>query len=216
MVLEIEAQFININIKKIIKKIKENNGKCIHKPILFRRYMFSLFDPSKKGYMRIRDEGDGVRMTTKVYETGSKYANEAEIKLDCTLEEGRDFLIASGYKIKAYYETMREKWILDNAEVVFDTIPGIPTYMEIEASTEAKLQKIADKLDIDFNSAVIGGAHIQLFTNCYDMKREDIERLPSLTFENINNEIKDYIKKNKQLLSKIKKEQMLIVKKLKK
>ncbi len=107
------------------KRLKANNAKKIHKMILYKRYVFNLLN-GEKGFIRTREENNAVTITVKTYPKNSKYALESEISVNGTLEQSRDFLLSQGYKVKAYQETLREKWSLgDCLEIAIDSIPGI-------------------------------------------------------------------------------------------
>ena len=55
-----------------------------------------------------------------------------------------------GLKTKAKQESYREKWSHDLAhEITFDTVPGLPTYMEIDCTSEANLNKLIEMLHLD-------------------------------------------------------------------
>ena len=51
--MEIEAKFLEININKIRKLLKENGGKKVHKMMLYKRYAFNLQNGAN-GYIRTR------------------------------------------------------------------------------------------------------------------------------------------------------------------
>jgi adenylate cyclase class IV len=210
---EIEGKFLDININDLRKKLKLNGAKKIHKMMLYRRYVFHLLS-GEKGYIRTRQENKFVTITVKTYPKDSKFAKESEIVVNSTLEESRDFLLAQGYKLKAYQETLREKWSLgDCLEIAIDTIPGIPTYVELECKSEKEIKRVAKLLDLDY-SKIEYGAYDKQFVDYYGMKKEDINNLiSSLTFKNIDKELKNYVKKNHDLLKKVKKENLELIKK---
>jgi adenylate cyclase class IV len=210
---EIEGKFLDININDLRKKLKLNGAKKIHKMMLYRRYVFHLLS-GEKGYIRTRQENKLVTITVKTYPKDSKFAKESEIVVNSTLEESRDFLLAQGYKLKAYQETLREKWSLgDCLEIAIDTIPGIPTYVELECKSEKEIKRVAKLLDLDY-SKIEYGAYDKQFVDYYGMKKEDINNLiSSLTFKNIDKELKNYVKKNHDLLKKVKKENLELIKK---
>ena len=194
---EIEGKFLDININELRKKLKLNNAKKIHKMMLYKRYVFHLLS-GEKGYIRTREENNSVTITVKTYPKTSKYATESEVVVNSTLEQSRDFLLAQGYKIKAYQETLREKWSLgDCLEIAIDSIPGIPTYVELECKNEKEIKKVAKLLDLDF-SKIEYGAYDKQFVDYYGMKKEDINNnVSSLTFKNVDKELNKYIKINK-------------------
>jgi len=208
---EIEAKFLDIDIKDIRKKIKQAGGKKIHSMMMYKRYVFRLPDPTKKGYARVRYENKKVTMTIKTYDPESKYANETEVELKSSLEEGKELLVAGGFIQKSYQETLREKWSIDGcSELCIDSIPGIPTYLEIECPSEANVKKVAKQLGLDWSKAEFGAFDKQ-FVDYYGFTKDEInEKTPSLSFKNIDKELK-FIRKNKDLVSKVKKEHLELV-----
>jgi len=211
---EIEAKFLDINVKEIIKKIKLNGGKKIHKLMLYRRYAFNLFN-NQKGFIRVREENNKVIMTIKKYSDESKFADEYEIEVLASLEDAKNFLITQGYILKHYHETLREKWSLGEChEIAIDYIPGIPTYIELECKNEKSIKKIAKLLDLDMNKAEYD-AFWKQYVDYYDINKDDILSItiPRLTFKNIDKELKQFIKKNNDLVRKVKNEQLEIIKK---
>jgi adenylate cyclase class IV len=210
---EIEGKFLDIDINEIRKKLKLADAKKIHKMMLYRRYVFNLLH-GQRGYIRTREENKEVTITMKTYPEGSKFAKETEIVVNGTLEETRDFLLAQGYEVQAYHETIREKWSLgDCLEIAIDTIPGIPTYVELECKTEKEIKRVAKLLDLDY-SKIQYGSYGKQFTNYYGLADGDINKnIKSLTFKNIDKELKDYIKKNEDLLKEVKKKQLDLIKK---
>jgi len=210
---EIEGKFLNININDLRKKLKLNNAKKIHKMMLYKRYVFHLLS-GEKGYIRTRQENKKVTITVKKYPKDSKFATESEVVIDGTLEQSRDFLLAQGYKLKAYQETLREKWSLgDCLEIAIDSVPGIPSYVELECKSEKEIKRVAKLLDLDY-SKIEYGAYDKQFVDYYGMLKEDINNaIASLTFKNIDKELKNYIKINKILLNQTKKDHLQLISK---
>jgi adenylate cyclase class 2 len=210
--MEIEAKFLEININKLRKIIKENGGKRVHKLMLYRRYVFNLQDKNMNGYIRTREENGKRTMTVKTYKANSKYALEHEIEIKSSLDEIKNLLIASGFILKAYQETLREKWQINGCpEIAIDSIPGIPTYVELECTNEKEIKRVAKLLDLDMADAKYG-AYTTQFIDYYGMKKEDINsNIPSLTFKNIDKELKPYIKQNKDLVKEVKKEHLKLI-----
>jgi len=211
--IEIEGKFLNVDIKELRKNLKLNNAKKIHKMMLYKRYVFYLLI-GEKGYIRTRQENKIVTITMKLYPKDSKFAIESEIVVNGTLEEAKNFLLAQGYKLKSYQESLREKWSLgDCLEIAIDTIPGIPTYVELECKNEKEIKKVAKILNLDY-SKIEYGAFDKQFADYYGMQKDEINNsTPSLTFKNIDNEVKKYVKKNMDLLKKVKKDTLELIKK---
>jgi adenylate cyclase class 2 len=211
---EIEAKFMEVDISKLRKLIKENGGKKVHKMVMYKRFVFDLLDPTIKGYIRTREENGRVAITVKTYSKESKFAKEYEILLDksSTIEDAKNLLVAQGYKIKSYHETLREKWSINGCpEIAIDTLPGIPTYVELECKNEKEIKKIAKLLGFDMKDAKYG-PYVNQFIDYYGVNI-DTENVPSLTFNNIDKELKP--KKNNQLLKSMKKNHLELIKKQK-
>lgn len=213
---EIEAKFLEVDAKELRKNIIDIGGKLVHPLMLYKRYAFFLINKKQKGYARVRQENGKVTMTIKTYDE-SKYANEYEVELNNSLEEAKEFMVSAGFKIKAYQETLREKWSITGcSEIVIDTVPGIPTYVELECNSEENIKKLAKKLGLDYSKANYGAFDKQ-FVQYYGLSANQINnKVTMLTFRNIINELKPYLKKNKELLKNISKEQLLLYKKAKK
>jgi len=212
---EIEGKFLEINIADLRKRLKANKAKKIHKMILYKRYVFNLLN-GEKGFIRTREENNAVTITVKTYPKNSKYALESEISVNGTLEQSREFLLSQGYKVKAYQETLREKWSLgDCLEIAIDSIPGIPTYVELECKNEKEIKRVAGLLGLDY-SKIEYGAFDKQFADYYGLTKEQLnEKVSSLTFRNIDKELSKFIKKNKDLLKKCKKDHLDLLNKSK-
>jgi len=212
---EIEGKFLEINISDLRKRLKANKAKKIHRMILYKRYVFNLLN-GEKGFIRTREENNAVTITVKTYPKNSKYALESEISVNGTLEQSRDFLLAQGYKVKAYQETLREKWSLgDCLEIAIDSIPGIPTYVELECKNEKEIKRVAGLLGLDY-SKIEYGAFDKQFADYYGLTKEQLnEKVSSLTFKNIDKELSKFIKKNRDLLKKCKKDHLDLLNKSK-
>jgi hypothetical protein len=198
---EIEAKFLDIDIDKYRELLKENGCSLVYESKLFRRTAFERCDKTVKGFCRVRDEGNGVTMTSKTYKD-PKYAEEVEVSINESYEAGAKFLESLGLIQLAYQESFREKWKHPLAhEITIDILPGVPPYTEIEADTEENLNKIIDILKLD-KSKMRFGAFDKTYSEYYGFDPEIINKeTPSLTFENVINEIKPL--KNHELLERM-------------
>ena len=91
MGIEYEAKFIDIDKNEIIKKLKKLGAKKVHNKIKYTRVAFNLCNNNVKGYARIRNEGDSVTMTVKIYKN-PKFPEEYEIEIKDGFEKGVNFL----------------------------------------------------------------------------------------------------------------------------
>lgn len=210
---EIEAKFLDVNVKKLREKLKSIGGKRLHKRLLFVRSVFELPNTNQRGYVRVRDEVGKVTMTIKTYDPESKHATETEIESKSNFNETENFLKTLGLKQKAFHQTIREKWTLEGCpEIAIDTIPGINTYVELECITDDMIETVAKKLDLDYSKAQFGAFDKQ-YADMYGMTKDEINnKVEFLTFNNIENDIYEFIRKNHDELFIIKKKQQKILK----
>lgn len=198
---EYEIKVLDIDYKKMVKILKENGAKKVHKPILFQRLVFHYPDPTIRGFIRVRDEGKAVTITTKTYKD-SKFPEETEVEITGKFEDGCKLIKSMGIIDKAFHQSYREKWNHKLAhEITFDWIPGLPLYMEIDCISEDKLNKLISLFGID-KTKIRYGAFDATYEEYYGIPKDILnDHTPSLTFKNILKEIKP--KKNKDLLKKI-------------
>ena len=200
---EYEAKFLNIDVNSIKKILLKNGAKKIHQPIKYYRVIFKRCEEKgdKPGFVRIRDEGSKVTMTTKVFEN-IKFPQEHEVTIGETFEQGLKFLRSIGLEEKSYQETIREKWTHPLAhEITFDIIPGLPIYMEIDCTDEDKLNKLVSLLKLDRKNMHYG-SYDKTFTEYYGIPSQKIiDKTPKLTFEQVKGQISP--KKNHKLFKEI-------------
>ncbi len=198
---EYEAKFLEIDQKEIKKILKENGAKKIHDKIKFVRAVYKLCNSNIKGYARVRDEGNGVTMTTKLY-NDPNFPDEYEVKIAEDFNTGREFMKSLNLKEKSYQESYREKWSHPKAhEITFDTLPGLPVYMEVDCSSEEDLNYLIDLLKLD-KKKMRYGAFDRTYNEYYDIDIKVLnDQTPSLTFKNFLKELKPL--KNKKLLEKL-------------
>ena len=189
---EFEAKFLNIDVDSIKKKLRENGATKVHDPLKFYRLIFKRCEEmgDKPGFVRIRDEGKKITMTTKIF-NDKKFPEEREVTINESFEKGCEFLRAIGIEEKSYQETMREKWSHDLVhEITFDIVPGLPIYMEIDCTSEANLNKLVDLLKLD-KSNMKYGSFDKTYTEYYDIPSDNIiHKTPSLTFKDVGTQIK--------------------------
>ena len=210
MPTEFEAKFLNIDITSIKKKLRENGATKVHDPLKFYRLIFKRCEEKgdKPGFVRIRDEGKKITMTTKIF-NDKKFPEEREVTINESFEKGCEFLRAIGIDEKSYQETMREKWSHPLAhEITFDIVPGLPIYMEIDCTSEANLNKLVSLLELD-KSNMKYGSFDKTYTEYYDIPSDNIiHKTPSLTFKDVGTQIKP--NKNAQMFREITKLNKLI------
>jgi predicted adenylyl cyclase CyaB len=204
---EYELRFINFNKNNIINKLKLGGGKQIHKAIIYEYIVFKHPLGIKNTYIRVRKEFDNITFTYKC-NTDKKFVDEYEINVS-DYDVFVNMLFMIGFK-KAYtIKKLREKWSINGCkEIVFDTYPGLPEYMEIECDTKDKIYKLMNKLNLKEEKLFQPG---DLYESLYGIKKQNKKKLNDLTFETANKVFSKRIKKNKTLFNKILKAQKNIL-----
>ena len=194
MAIEYEATFANIDKAEIRARLKQAGATLIKPEFLQKRLNFKL--PAgheiKGGWLRVRDEDDKVTMSLKVID-GDRIENQKEICLHIdSFSEGVKFLKSIGCAEKAYQESRREFWLLDNVEVTIDEWPYLEPYVEIEGKSEEEVRRISAKLAFDYNRAIFGAVDI-LYNKKYGLTTTYINNtIKRITF----NEPNPFLKKD--------------------
>lgn len=192
MPIEYEHNFHNFEKSAIIKKLKLFNAK--KKGIyLFKVQVLKPKDGKEGSYLRVRDEGFRITMTYKYYDNKANFADEHEVVID-NFNDGINILLGVGCEKKYYYEKIREIWNLDNSEIIFDSIPGLPEIMEIESKTQKELKKMVKLFELDIKEEKTSN-----YLSLYEINLNMTE----LKFTNVKKELLHLIKKNKELFEKI-------------
>ncbi len=196
MVKEYEYSFIGFDRKNIIDRIKKLGG--IKKgTFLFRVMMLSHPKNKPDTHLRVRDEGHRVTMTYK-YNMDQKFVNENEVCID-NYKSGIGFLKSIGCDKKFYYEKIREIWILDDSEIVFDTMPAKPDKIEVESNSKEQLDKVLGNLGLKVSDGYVG-KDPDIYEEYFGISKPDNI---DITFENVEKVLGPLVKKNKKEFEKL-------------
>lgn len=201
---EYEVRITNIDTTEFRKKLKKFGAKLDNPKRLMPSVVFTHPRNKKDSYVRIRDEGKKITMTSKS-NLKDKFLTEYEVEID-DFQSGFDLLISLGCKVRYYAEKIRETWKLPGCkEIVFDSYPGLKEYIEIECNSEKILNSTMKKLDVkpDGSDITIDG----MFLNQYGIKKNR-KKSEKFTFKDAKKNLSKFITKNKSTFNKIIKEQL--------
>ena len=173
--IEYEVRVLEINIDEIKSKL-ESFGAILQEDVTQKRYVydFNPVDPNK--WIRLRTNGTKTTLTID----GTK---EMEIVVD-DFDTTNEILNELGYKARNAQENKRIKYDLNGVEVDIDSWPMIPTYLEVEGSSEEEVYKTLELLGIDKDKATSLDV-----TGIYkDIYNIDIMKISELTFNVDNNQ----------------------------
>lgn len=156
---EYEARFPGIDAVAVIEKLRSRGAVCKIPRTLMKRVIFKndhIHD--KRGWLRLRQEGNSVTLTYK-QATGDSAAVDSVLEVQTAVADfdaAQLLLEAIGLNSVRYQENYREEWELDGVTYDFDTWPDLPTFLEIEGSDEESVNAAAKALDLDYGAAVFG------------------------------------------------------------
>lgn len=186
--IEFEAKFYPVKKDFYRKKLTVLGAKRIIPERLMRRALVdqSVYPQLKCDYLRIRDEGDVIRVSAKTTaKTGGNLTDQKEIDIVVSdYNKAIKIVEILGFTVTIYQETLRETWKYKNAEITIDTWPGLETYSEIEADSEIEVKHIAKEVGFNWNRRIITSVK-EIFMFVYGLSSEEVaEKLNHITFTN--------------------------------
>ncbi|MBT7903205.1 class IV adenylate cyclase [Candidatus Woesearchaeota archaeon] len=151
---EIEVKILDIDKEKIVTKLLDLGAKKVFEGdmnIEFFDYPDKRLKNENK-ILRLRTKGDQAELTFKhaLSREGVKIAEEIETHTD-DFETTREIIEQIGLKLLIQTQKHRESYLLQISEkekiqFEFDTHKGIPTFLEIEASSVELVETYVNKL----------------------------------------------------------------------
>lgn len=142
---EYEVRLLEIDVEKVISKLEElkatKEWDCVQK-----RYVYDFIPKLDSKWIRLRTNGKKTTLTIKNVVTSKiDGTQELEVEVD-NFERTHLILKELGYEAKAFQENRRVQYILNSVEVDIDYWPQIPTYLEIEGSSEEAVYNVVEAL----------------------------------------------------------------------
>lgn len=145
---EYEVRVLDIDTKKIIKKLEQLGAKKIAE-FDYKRRIYNFNPSCEHKWIRLRTDGNKTTLTIKKLENleidGTK---EMEIEVS-DFEETNNILNELGYKSHTYQENKRIRYMLNDVELDIDSWPYIPTYLEIEGKNKKAVEDMIELLGVD-------------------------------------------------------------------
>ncbi len=134
---------------------KENILEYLNNPKLVE--FIKKFHNNPKKWIRVRQTNDKTTIAVKHIlaknQSNLQQMLETEIEV-ANIKEANSLLEALGYSYKSYQEKKRTTYIFEEHEIDIDTWPGIPTYFEVEGTSEKDLEDILSKLGYSLADSV--------------------------------------------------------------
>lgn len=185
METEYEATFVEVDAAAVRLSLTRAGAVCEKPEFVQKRSVYHLPRGNEitGGWLRVRDEGDRTTLSLKVV-NGTTMVDQKELCVVVdSFAHACALLEAIGCCKKAYQETKRELWMLGSVEVMIDTWPFLPTFVEIEGSDETTVRTAAQILGFSWDTARF--CHVgTLYAEKYGFPEEVFnDRTPILTFD---------------------------------
>ena len=151
---ELELRILDINVDAVISKLEKLGAKKVG-DWNYTRYIYDTKPYDEDKWIRLRTNGTKTELTYKDYTDDSiKGVKELEIEVS-DLEKTKQLLEILGYSYRSIQQNKRIRYMYDDTEIDIDTWPHLNTYVEIEAPTIEKVNKMINILK-EFGSEVTG------------------------------------------------------------
>ncbi|MGW0706732.1 class IV adenylate cyclase [Streptomyces sp. NPDC002643] len=154
---EYEAKFLEIDVEATIGALRAAGAQQVFPKTMFTRLIFENDAVRGEQWLRLRDEGGKTTLTLKqvVDATHINGTTEIEIEVD-DLDKTAELLTALGLRQVRFQQNYREEWQLEGVAYDFDTWPELPTFLEIEGSSEESVRDAVAALGLDYDEARFG------------------------------------------------------------
>jgi adenylate cyclase class IV len=156
---EFEAKFYPVNKEEYRQRLLSLGAQLLFPERKMRRIVADVKNNPqlKNGYVRVRDEGNLVRLSIKqmAQETG-KMSDQKEIDVVVSDYDKTVRIVEElGIKFNRYQENLRETWEYKGVEITIDSWPELEPYSEVEAHSEEEVKTIALELGLNWDKRII-------------------------------------------------------------
>lgn len=192
MQIEYEATFANINKDEIRGRLRAAGAELLKPEFMQKRVVldFPTGHEVENGFIRVRDEGDRITTSLKVIHNGNIETQQELCLVVDNFDTAVSMLERIGCQKKAYQETKREIWTLDDVEVCIDEWPYLEPFVEAEGKSEEKVKQVSEELGFDYSKALFCAVG-HLYELKYGINERNINYdFPLITFDMENPFIK--------------------------
>ncbi|MFF4752489.1 class IV adenylate cyclase [Streptomyces sp. NPDC002514] len=154
---EYEAKFLGVDVDALRDRLKGAGAEQVFPKTMFTRLIFENDAVQGQQWLRLRDEGGKTTLTLKQVTDASQINGTTEIEVEVNdLEKTAELLKALGLRQMRYQQNYREEWQLDGVTYDLDTWPDLPTFLEIEGSSEHAVRAATAVFGFDYTEARFG------------------------------------------------------------
>ena len=168
---ELELRILDIDVNKVVQKLEALGAEKVG-DWYYKRYVYDTKPYDEDKWIRLRTNGIETTLTYKEYLNDTiDGVKELEIIVS-SFDNTIKMLEILGYIPRSFQENKRIRYMLDDVEIDIDTWPLLNPYVEIEADSKEKVQKVVDILK-EFGSEITA-SNVQTI---YEEKGYDKEKL---------------------------------------
>lgn len=177
--IEYEVRVLEINIEEIKNKLKKLNAELVE-DVFQKRYVYDFNPVEPNKWIRLRTNGTKTTLTIKQVESSNIDGTKEMEIIVSDFDTTNEILKELGYTPRSLQENKRIKYNLNGVEIDIDSWPGIPTYLEIEGSSEKEVYDTLELLGIPKEKAT--SLDVQsIYIEIYGI---DVDKEPNLSFQN--------------------------------
>ena len=151
---EIEVRFLEIDKDALISKLRELGAEDIGEDMLEEVIIYDKelsWQKAVRKMLRIRTRGGKTHLTFKHHHENSATGTE-EIEFEISdIGKAEALLERLGYVSVRRQQKLRHTFHLGDVVIDIDTWPKVPTYVELEGTSEESLKEAAQLLSLDWN-----------------------------------------------------------------
>lgn len=174
--IEYECTVLNIDLEYIKSKLEslgaKNKGEKFQ-----RRYTYDFNPVRKNSWIRLRTNGENATICIKEIVDKTKIGGTKELETEVgDFDTTNEILERLGYHHRNYQENKRISYELNGVSIEVDSWPLIPTYIEIEGSSESEVLKVLKLLEVEENNVTTLDVS-SIFKEFYGIDINSIEEL---------------------------------------
>ncbi|WP_247746743.1 class IV adenylate cyclase [Streptomyces oryzae] len=154
---EYEAKFLEIDAEAVRDHLRAAGAERIFDRTMFTRLIFENDAVRGEQWLRLRDEGGKTTLTLKQVTDATHINGTTEIEVEVSdLDKTAELLKALGLRQVRFQQNYREEWRLGAVTYDLDTWPDLPTFLEIEGTSEQAVRDAVADLGLDYDEARFG------------------------------------------------------------
>ncbi len=152
MAVETEAKIKVAGLEVLRERLVQLGAKCEGEQLEVNVYFDTAEGQLLKSdrALRLRSIGEKNVLAYKGPAQKSKYKKRQEIQTAIEDEAALKSLLAElGFGQSLAFEKRRESWLLDKCRVELDSLPLLGEFVEVEGPSEAAIEQVLSKLELD-------------------------------------------------------------------